>query len=324
MRPILRGLSVGFLLLAIAFPALAQKKPGGGGGSTPPPAANPAIAYRNLSGDAFIHVANADGSNNVTVLHRGYTPSWGPSGAGTEGDPHRFVCTDWTETQLLTYRVKVEGSVTRSEVDLVLRHEAEGDWVATPAWSGTRIAYMFRSDWRTGLNPATVQLIDANGGMPEQIYEAAPGMSITRLAWFRDGLRLAISEQERGNEGNSRIVVLKVLNTSTDPVEVSEALPAGIVGPLGGVSMATTNDVIAFHARISANLNDWKNYIYTLDLGTPGAQPVRRILGTHPTWSPDDTQILFRDSRDTLSTLTLSTGRTAAIAPMGITPDWRH
>ena len=319
MRPLFRTLSVGLLLLATAFPAIAQKKGGGGGGSTPPPPADPAIVYRNVGGDAYIHVANADGSNNVTVLHRGYTPSWGPSGTGTVEDPHRFVCTDWSETQLLTYRVWVDGSGTRSEIDQVLAVVAESDWVATPAWSGTRIAYMYRKDWQTGADPATIQLIDAAGGTPIQVYEAAPGMSILRMAWFHDGTRLAISEQERGNQANSRI---RVLNTADG--SVTEALPAGIVGPLGAISMGRTKDVVVFHARASAKTKDWKFFLYTLDLTIPGALPVRLVEGVHPAWSPDDTKIVFRDSRDMLSALTLSTMRTTAIAPMGITPDWRQ
>ena len=100
--------------------------------------------------------------------------------------------------------------------------------------------------------------------------------------------------------------------------------PEGIVGPLGAISMGRTKDVVVFHARASAKTKDWKFFLYTLDLTIPGALPVRLVEGVHPAWSPDDTKIVFRDSRDMLSALTLSTMRTTAIAPMGITPDWRQ
>jgi hypothetical protein len=92
---------------------------------------------------------------------------------------------------------------------------------------------------------------------------------------------------------------------------------------------ARTRDEILFWATLRTGRRSETN-VYVLRLSPDGAGgftrdgfPVKLIRGSHASWSPDDSEIVFNNRQGRLEVYDVATGETRRLSGRGGGPDWR-
>lgn len=282
----------------------------GGGGEEPP--ADPAISFLQLGKKDKLWVMNADGSNQAVVYETGglsAQQTWSPNGdaiAFLDGAGRRDL-----------WRINisvVDGTPQGSDPYRLIQNT-----YYSPAWSplGDKIAFT------RGLNdpPWLIQTVPATGGAVETIYTAPEGYWVLDLTWRSDGSQLAFVELNTNNNQKS-IVVLDLSDGSTTTVY------GPVTGSVHHLDWARTQDVLAFIRGQDGNLA-----VVTLDMTeeNPTPQVVYDGEGSSPSWSPDDSQLVFGGrvcckgkSYGAVFVYEFSTGNLVELS-RGYYPDWsRH
>lgn len=297
--------------------SVAQK--GGGGGSTPP--ANPAIAYIGTSGSETgkLVVMNADGTNATAIysLSQGNldTPTWSPDGTQiaftVSGSPSRGL---W-RIDVGVVSGKPKGS---NATQLVADPGIElAGWGAAWSPSGDRIAYYSVTN-----HMYTIESAPSSGGTPTVLYTSSLGLNSP--TWSPDASRIAFLEHDPVYD-SWQIRVLDVATGAATTVlggEFSAQFGYG-GGGYKGLDWARTADVLAFSVGVPSN---GSQAIYLLDLAGGSPVLVAGAFGVQPTWSSDDSSILYTDWADKrLRRVHLATGVVTSIgSKRGKTPDWRR
>jgi Tol biopolymer transport system component len=228
----------------------------------PPPPADPAIVFNGL------YVMNADGSNVTSIFPDGANPCWSP-----DGDAIAFEYGSVIEGTKGIYRIEI--SVVGGVPTGTNARRLVSGFIKYPAWSrdGTKIAFIDCDLW-------TLEVIPADGGDREVLYTFSG--SVGYPAWSRDGTQIAIADATR----------IGILDLATHQITtVLDATPLG--GGPACLDWARTQDALVFHAGDDTS-------VYTMQL--PDGPPTfvvggsRRNRAAMPTWSPDDSEIVF--SRD--------------------------
>ena len=135
-------------------------------------------------------------------------------------------------------------------------------------------------------------------------------------AWNRDASLIAFSEYDAPSDAQ----VIRAVNVTTG--EVTTILGPELSQPINpthelieALDWGRTRDVLTF----STGFDPRK--IYTLEV--PGGSPTFVVDGRGPTWSPDDTQIVFM-GRQKLSKVNLATGVVTQFRDGSLWPDWRR
>jgi Tol biopolymer transport system component len=291
-------------------PTILKKGGGGKPPKDPPTPADPAIAYVVQGSFDKLRVMNEDGTNITTIYKaRGAIfsmPSWSPDGGS-------IVWRHAPNTKVIDV-VVVDGEPQGKNLRILTDNDDCGGAGCYPSsWSpeGDVIsAYSGGNDGRS------LFLIHADGsGSPEVVYTSPVGRRVTFSTFSADGNRIAFHEEEVGGTND----YIKILNRTTEEVTTVLTLTftdAGTV--IQFLDWARTKDAIAYSIRPWTN-ND--KTIYTFDL-SPGSTPVFVADGWSPSWSPDDSKLVFDDS-NSVRTIDLST-QEIVIKAGGTHPDWRR
>jgi len=315
-----------------------------GGGTSPAP--NPAIAYVSIHSDSKrdyneLKVMNADGTNQkVLVSYSAKKGTSSPIISGTMvNDP------DWSPDGLsLVFRVYGDGiwAVNRDGTGLrrVIDH-ARANW-GDPAWSplpvpgalgGTkaRIAFMHTtaSSW------TDLFLVSPDGSGLVQVTNTS-SIGEGSPTWSPSGKRLAF---DMSQSGSAAFMTLGLYDFETDTY--TQVAPGGALAGRTIINPSwskTSENRIAVRTTDSGGSNpstqDWDLWLLDLnDLDHPvnltntTGEPVTGVREFSPSWSPDDSQIVFSATRyrDTVIEVVNAdgTGR-HVISSEGRKPVWRR
>jgi Tol biopolymer transport system component len=283
---------------------------GGGGGNKPP--ADPAIAYANSS--SAILVMNDDGSNQTVVYGgRVFQPSWSP-----DGHSIAFLEAPGGQPRLMRIDVTVVNGVPQGSNPTQL-NQGDCGGCSHPAWSpgGDEIVVSGSADDPAG----RLFVIPASGGAVQTLYTPPAGYAAKYPTWSPDGTRIAFVE---GGMGETAI---KILDRATGTV-TNTLLQGQFV--IGYLDWARTQDTLAFEADPYSGSPGSDGSLYTLDVplpGQPAGTPSFVISdASSPSWSPNDTQIVFDTSHTApfkVKKITLATGVVKILANSA-SPDWRR
>ena len=235
-----------------------------------------------------------DGSSRSVVHTSGsflYTPNWSPDGKS-------IVFAD----NLQVARIDITwDNVTQTFGGANFTILSKG-W--DPAWSplGNEIAFY--------TSQGNIALVPAAGGPVQILYRPPSGFRAIWPTWSSDGTRIAFLEAEGWEWNNS---AFKILDRATGTV--TGTLLPGTSGFIRFLDWAREGmEAIAF---------EWDGGIFTLDLTTE--QVVHVTPGASPSWSPDNTKILFvsyETSGPHISIIDLASGSIQILEKGGWNPDW--
>lgn len=273
-------------------------------GSAPP--ADPAIAFEVSGTVDKLVVMNADGSNQTTLLEGdkfaicgACAPSWSPTGGSIA-----FGGTIGGQGGIWLIAVVVSGGTVTGR-NLRLRAANAGG----QAWSPTSDTIAFVQNFSVD-SSRSVWGMPATGGTPTRLYTAAAGHMVTMPDWSPDGSKLVFVEMDAG-------LTRSLLIFDRGAARVDTVLPASdffVRFP----EWSRRGDRVAFSGYRGSD----PEAVYTVAVA-PSATPVRVVQGAAPTWSPDDTKILFAGNQG-LTTYEFATRKTQRIARAGWRPDWRR
>lgn len=281
---------------------------GGGGGSSSP--ADPVLTYNFQGG---VHVMNRDGSN-PTLLALGGNPAWVPGGTGTIADPYRISYSDRTLNALTIIDVAIVGGTP--QVVGSISHPFPNN-PSAGAWSPLGDEFAFD-------NADLIWIMQVDDGSSRTVYQAPPNHGVAGLAWSPDGRHLVLRESDRDQPLETRYS-LKILNIAAGTV-VAIDLGTDIKNPLGP-DWARTRNAIAFSGSQLKGKRGLPIYVVELEPDGNGSfqsagPPVQLTLGRWPSWSPDDSEIVFADKR--FKIYTIATGSTLNLNVDGGAADWRR
>jgi Tol biopolymer transport system component len=336
----LRERSIPWVVLTLLLTAsltpttgLAKGKPGGGGGGGGgEPPADPEIAYvdcyyKGGRNRCDLHVMNADGSNDVTILKeaaRGlqFEYLWG-TGVSWSPDP-------WPNGRI-AYNAAVDGEYALRVVDedgsnsvpillLPTGHSLGPAWAPTLAPDGNEwIAYSYK----TGVsNDYDLFLISPSGGTPVNLTQTE-GQHERHPAWSPQADRIAFILED-----DVYVLTLGADGSVSSPVNVPirDALGGVAIRKVDWCRTCASGDRLAVVAQPNPDL-PVDLWLFDVDLGTaPPTLAGGVLLATDhgsPSWSPDDSHLACGGSGKIWS-LDAATGTEQQLARPGGGPDWRR
>jgi Tol biopolymer transport system component len=299
------------LVLSVS-PVFAQKK-GGKPPPTPPSLQNSAIVY--IAGDS-IKVADADGANQVTLFtdrfaHLG-APSWAPDG-------DKIVFNGDMNGQGI-YEISLDRTTGLiGAPQKIVAHTA--GILASPRWSPVRtvngefmIAY---EDYPPGSIQTDIWLFDPEAGAVFNLTNT-PGISELTASWSPDATRLVVKTMVNNNVSIPYDVEILTLGSGTAcgengaavcEVSSRQSLVQQVLGsplingsPIMNTSWANKGNKIALSALIPPDqssdvwvieLDDSGVVLETSNLTNTNTTDPPDRHETFPTWSPDDSQIMY-------------------------------
>ena len=266
----------------------------------PPPPADPAIAFVVDPGPRSgweLRVANADGSN-VSTIHSSASlpiqPSWSPDGRSIAFSTNGDI---WVIDVVL-----VSGVPTGTNARVLLA-QTPGTNLNYPGWSplGDEIAFGRGQD--DGSCCSTLELVPATGGTSDVVHTTPPGVGVLWPTWNPDATEIAFVS---GGLIWAVDIATRTAEVLFSPPAYPEALDWGRTGDMLAFSSFTGNQV----------------GVYTLEIST---EILTRVAdGRRPTWSPNDTEILFENQSGKLAKVNLATGNVTNLRIGGGSPDWRR
>lgn len=294
--------------------AAAKKPPKPPPGGDDPPA-DPVIAFNAGNGpNPRIDVMNADGSNQATVYSQKSLGigqhCWSPDGNAIAVKVSVKRDGVYLKDLIRVDISVVDGEPQGSDPIVLVQDVASGGVGWSPNGDVIAFTQMVGDNW--GL----IQTVPANGGPVETIYTAPEGYNVHYPTWNNDGTKMVFTQ---GASGQRSLMLLDLSDGSTTT----------IYGPtsdnMGFMDWARTQDVLALYMIPTAG----EPGIYLIDLTETSPTPVALWTGgtsRSPSWSPDDSQLVFDTSTgprkgQQISVYTFATGEIEYHA-MGMHPDW--
>jgi hypothetical protein len=290
----------------------------------PPPPANPVIAYvvpgkfpvRNIM------VMNADGSNQTVIVNGTMSTvgglSWAPTSSLNPNVNH-IAYEQGNNTGIRIVDVSVVNGKPTASNDHQLSGLGGLSGITSPKWSpvGNQIAFGAGDS-----NSSNIYLLPAGGGIPVMVYTAPGGYICTDYAWSSDGSKLFINEMTAAGPILNNVRELD-LNTHTTYTLIQD-------DPVGWNNTTCSPDGlrIAYSAPPAI-------YYVTADFSTLPVtigSPHKVVDGGSPSWSPDNSMLLFEGgttkginySPGGEYTYTFSNGTIKNISADGLWSDWRR
>lgn len=279
--------------------------------------AHPEVAFYGLT------VVDADGSNPVTLMGGGL-PSWAPTGDGTPASPYHLVF-EPAGCQLARLDIVVDGAAVQGMNLASYPTPPLATSACDPAWSpsGDEIAFgegSVNCPNNDCPRPSSLWIMPADPARASEalpIYDAPFNVALYWPTWSPSAQYLAFVENSAGKfsmKAIDRVSGLSWLLVDTTQFSFIQAL-----------DWARTSNSIAFGA-VPMGGNFENIYILDLDASLHAVGPARKVLKNAygPSWSPDDSRLVFAAGTGGIRILDLKTGRTSSISGIGNFPDWRR
>lgn len=274
------------LLVSMAIPMAAAPKPDkctpwpecrDSGGEEPP--ADPVIAFRNYG---TLAVMNADGTNRVQVFSGegigGAGISWSPGG---DAIAFRYSGTVWRVDVTVVDGVPVGSNPMElfPEPYYAIRRPA---WSPSPTGPlGDVIAFGDKDPVDKTI--PTIETVSASGGTVQRLYTGVSGDHIFDLAWSPDATQIAFITVADG------INKLFVLDIASDGATSATLRYGPVDFWLNDVDWSRTGNILTLWSRGPVV----ERSIYLLDLDDSSPTLEYLMDGHSPSWSPDDSQLVF-------------------------------
>jgi WD40 repeat protein len=268
-------------------------------------AQGPDLVFRNSGGG--LSVVNQDGSGSIQILRSGSDPEWGPGGSGTQADPYKLVYEPSSGV------IGLAGVYLDSRGKPVARNISAISAAFAAFWptyspAGDRVAFV---EDRPNNNPAISSV--AIDGSNEIVHYVPPvGSFLLDPVYSPDGTKIAFIEFVGGNTSTASVKEVDMLGN------VTTLVPSGSFGGIWSIDLSSNQ-------KLGMEVSDGNNHykVYTLDLSTPGANPVYIADGEGVAFSPDGSKIAYTGLNG--KNLYVFDGSSSRLILRGFVddPDWR-
>jgi Tol biopolymer transport system component len=270
-------------------------------------AQGPDLVFRNSGGG--LSVINQDGSGSTQILRSGAYPEWGPGGSGTQADPYKLVyqpAPGCGAINLAGVYLDSRGKPAVGNISSI--NAAFGACWPTYSPQGDRVAFV---ESRPNNNPAISSI--AINGSNEIVHYAPPiGSTVIDPVYSPDGSKIAFIEFVMGNASTASVKEVDMLGN------VTTLVPSGSFGGIWSIDLSSNE-------KLGMEISDGNNHykVYTLDLSTPGANPVYIADGEGVAFSPDGSKIAYTGTGS--KNLYVFDGSSSTLILRGFVgdPDWR-
>jgi hypothetical protein len=266
----------------------------------------PDLVFRDSRG---LSVINQDGSGLTKILASGVDTEWGRGGSGTQADPYKLVY----EPSPGSGVIGLAGVYLDSRGKLVagnIRSISAAYAAFWPTYSpaGDRVAFV---ESRPNNNAAISSI--ATGGSNEIEHYAAPvGSTLFDPVYSPDGSKIAFIEYAIGNPSTASVKEVDMLGN------VTTLVASGTFAGIWSIDLSSNQ-------KLGMEVSDGNNHykVYTLDLSTPGANPVYIADGEGVAFSPDGSKIAYTGIGG--RNLYIFNGSSSSLILRGFAddPDWR-
>jgi WD40 repeat protein len=270
-------------------------------------AQGPDLVFRNSGGG--LSVVNQDGSGSTQILRSGSGAEWGPGGSGTQADPYKLVyqpAPGCGAINLAGVYLDSRGKPVIGNISSI--NAAFGACWPTYSSAGDRVAFV---ESRPNNNPAISSI--ATSGSNEIVHYAPPvGSTVLDPVYSPDGSKIAFIEYVMGNASTASVKEVDLLGN------VTTLVPSGSFGGIWSIDLSSNQ-------KLGMEVSDGNNHykVYTLDLSTPGANPVYIADGEGVAFSPDGSKIAYTGIGG--RNLYIFNGSSSSLILRGFAgePDWR-
>jgi Tol biopolymer transport system component len=265
----------------------------------------PDLVFRNSGGG--LSVVNEDGSGSTQILRSGPEPEWGPGGSGTQADPYKLVYEPSSGViGLADVYLDSRGKPVARNISTI--SAAFGAFWPTYSPAGDRVAFV---ESRPN-NYATISSIATNGSNEIEHYAAPVGSTLFDPVYSPDGSKIAFIEYTIGNPSTASVKEVDMLGN------VTPLVPPGSFNGIWSIDLSSNQ-------KLGMEISDGNNHykVYTLDLSTPGANPVYIADGEGVAFSPDGSKIAYTGLNG--KNLYVFDGSSSRLILRGFVddPDWR-
>lgn len=255
-----------------------------GGKPKPPPeepAADPAIVYRGST--SALDVANADGSNKTRIYenssHRVSCPSWsGDGGSVAYVDENNYA----SEPNSYLWRIDVD--VVNGEVQTSNRTVLVNDvevWWAQWSPAANEIAYIAGTSTSDALI-RQLRVVPSTGGTQQALYTPPAGRTLKYVQWSPSGDRIAVLEKDIPNDLWYLVLIDRASPHGATTVDLPTVDTGDSAWSIAWAKTTQNKDVLLYVDGAG---------IHRLDLVSGDREFIAD--GDTPSWSPDDSQIVF-------------------------------
>ena len=320
MKRVALGCAAGLLIAVLACPLVW--------------AADPAIVFVDeaKAGAKAIMVMDADGSNRTEVFRTakrygdGAGGPWLSPSISPDGGWVTYVYEEGDEGPgWAIWRTATAGGAPQ----LLLCSSGPDGLVVleTPQWSpdGTEIAAM-RKDYLTGVQ--SVVIVPADGLLcgieqPEVVYSSAGGGLSPGVTWSPNGANLAFLESDE--YGIDVLTIAPRISGVATSYQI--AWPPGFLDGLlykepHALDWQRAGSLVFALDTYSESATEQVDTVWLLQVTGSIANATSIVQGKSPTWSPDDSQLLFGSPLG-LTRVTFPSGGTEFLGS-GVGPDWKR
>jgi hypothetical protein len=269
-------------------------------------AQGPDLVFRDSRGG--LSVINQDGSGSTKIFSSGAYPEWGPGGSGTQANPYKVVYEPSPGSGVIGLAgvyLDSRGKPVAANISSISAAFAAFWPTYSPA--GDRVAFV---ESRPN-NNAAISSIATDGSNEIEHYAAPVGSTLFDPVYSPDGSKIAFIEF--------------VINGSTASVKEVDMLGnvTTLVAP--GTFARIWSIDISSNQKLGMEVSDGNNHykVYTLDLSTPGANPIYIADGEGVAFSPDGSKIAYTGIGG--RNLYIFDGSSSSLIFRGFAdePDWR-
>ena len=267
----------------------------------------PDLVFRNSGGG--LSVVNQDGSGSTQILRSGAYPEWGPGGSGTQADPYKLVYEPSPGSGVIGLAaVYLDGRGKPVAGNILSISAAFGAFWPTYSPAGDRVAFV---ESRPN-NNAAISSIATDGSNEIEHYAAPVGSTLFDPVYSPDGSKIAFIEYAIGNPSTASVKEVDMLGN------VTTLVPSESFAGIWSIDLSSNQ-------KLGMEVSDGNNHykVYTLDLSTPGANPIYIADGEGVGFSPDGSKIAYTGVGG--KNLYIFNGSSSSLILRGFAgePDWR-
>ena len=267
----------------------------------------PDLVFRNSGGG--LSVVNQDGSGSTQILRSGAYPEWGRGGSGTQADPYKLVYEPSPGSGVIGLAgvyLDSRGKPVAGNIRSISAAFAAFWPTYSPA--GDRVAFV---ESRPN-NNAAISSIATDGSNEIEQYAAPVSSTLLDPVYSPDGSKIAFIEYAIGNPSTASVKEVDMLGN------VITLVASGTFAGIWSIDLSSNQ-------KLGMEVSDGNNHykVYTLDLSTPGANPVYIADGEGVAFSPDGSNIAYTGIGG--RNLYIFNGSSSSLTLRGFAddPDWR-